>query len=132
MTVLPGAHIRAGAVITAGSTVVGEIQRGSWPAVPRPSAPTLDGVEQPVSAEARTPDAWATLVGPARSDGRAEVRIGRCLIVSDFTVDPLAPALDAATPALSAEIAPFGTVVPSMMDHHRTPSRRWWCGPGQS
>ena len=42
--------------------------------------------------------------------------IGRCLIVSDFTVDPLAPALDAATPALSAEIAPFGTVVPSMMD----------------
>jgi FkbH-like protein len=134
VTVMPGARIGDGAVITAGSVVAGEVPArvvagGSPARVLR----YLDR-EAPVTAgiEARAPDrANGTSVAHDGAGtagfhpngavaGVVESRpepAHRGLLVSDFTIDELARCLelDPGGPALAAEMAPYGQVVPTMM-----------------
>jgi FkbH-like protein len=120
VTVLPGARIGEGAVVTAGSVVEGEIPprvvAGGNPArVLRhldghtPAVPAIDAVP---AVDAGTP--------AQQTNGTAEARptpLHRGLLISDFTIDELARRLEAdlGSPVLDAEIAPFGQVVPTLM-----------------
>jgi FkbH-like protein len=130
VTVLPGARIGAGSVITAGSIVTGEIPpgmiAGGIPArVLRPvnGAEVARFAEAPIVAEntqgtenatTRHLRAISDLPLPAAAEGLAHT----ALLVSDFTIEELAQKLmDAAEqPQLTVEVAPFQQVVPTLMN----------------
>jgi FkbH-like protein len=143
VTVMPGARIGDGAVITAGSVVAGEIPSrvvaGGSPArvlryLDREASVTTApiGVQLPDGpAQARAPGhangtsihdgAGTTGVHPNGAvahavDSRPEPA-HRGLLVSDFTIDELARCLelDSGAPVLAAAMAPYGQVVPTMM-----------------
>lgn len=151
VTVLPGARIGKGSVITAGSIVSGDVPpgviAGGNPArvlrtigdagaantndVARASrieasesrsAPRLvadESMELPLS---RVEAALATVTDLSdrrgvRTSERPSALRTRALLIADFTIDELAGQLEAAVdaPLLSAEVAPFGQVVPTLL-----------------
>jgi FkbH-like protein len=130
VTVMPGARIGEGAVVTAGSVVEGEIPArvvaGGNPARvlrrldgaasvaegdPEAEARSINGASNGVHAQA-APEALA----PAAPEVRPQAA-HRGLLVSDFTIDELARLIEAdvAAPVLDAVVAPFGQVVPVLM-----------------
>ena len=124
VTVLPGAKIGAGSVITAGSVVSGVIPpgvvAGGIPArVIRTVATSAErekaAVATHVELEQRAPSN-----GAAASVAAAVKReIGyRGTLVSDFTIAELADRLHSLdeSPGLHVEISPFGQVVQALMD----------------
>jgi FkbH-like protein len=133
VTVLPGARIGAGAVITAGSVVSGEIPArvvaGGNPArvlrqldgaqsasAPAGSAGTADSqTNGAVLAEAKQARNGAAVPQPGPEARPAPAHRG--LLVSDFTIDDLARHLegDLAAPVLGATMAPYGQVFPTLM-----------------
>jgi FkbH-like protein len=139
VTVVPGARIGEGAVITAGSVVTGEIPphvvAGGNPArvirrLDRSAAgsPTSAAAEAPAqtngaaldeeaSGERLVPAAVAGQQGKAEAVAAPREPAHRGLLISDFTIDELARRLeiDAGAPALAAAIAPFGQVVPTLV-----------------
>ena len=109
----PGVVVGARSVITAGSiverSVPPDVVAGGIPArVLRHLAP----------GAARTEGVIEELVevdrDPATASRRDPVAAG--LLISDFTIDPLALALAERPEPLEAEIAPFGAVVPTLLD----------------
>ncbi len=110
VTVLPGASIGAGSVITAGSVVSGSIPpgvvAGGIPArvIRQATAAEVSGQVEPQALPAP----------PALK--RPEVA-HRGLLISDFTIDELALRLEAdlEEPGLTAEVAPFGQVVQALL-----------------
>ncbi|HEY1279356.1 MAG TPA: HAD-IIIC family phosphatase [Acidimicrobiales bacterium] len=117
VTVLPGSTIGAGSIIAAGSVVDGPIPpavlAGGIPArVLRHLDATSPVFEPPVPAPENTDQ--VVPVAPRRDVAPIT---GRGLLISDFTVDHLALALERpeAERRLHAEVAPFGTVVPTLL-----------------
>jgi FkbH-like protein len=120
VTVLPGATIGAGAVITAGSIVSGEIPpgvvaggiparvlRGDLERAPAPSSP--NGGASPLNgAGAHT--------APAKVKPPPDIT-HRGTLLSDFTVTELATQLRAIDDGfgVEAEVAPFGQIVQALM-----------------
>lgn len=147
VTVLPGAKIGAGSVITAGSIVSGEIPpgviAGGNPArvLRRVSAASNTNDASGIDAANGTHDArgreaeaghdferppitstMPKLVDTASRERKPSRRPAplpeqRALLIADFTVDELANELSEASdgPALRAETAPFGQVVPTLL-----------------
>lgn len=127
VTVRPGARIGKGSVITAGSTVEGEIPAGvlaggiparvlralhDKPAegdAAADSSPPAITEPEPVAA----PSAVCATCGPvARTAGALTG-----LLVSDFTIQELATRLEEAgmCPSIRCDVAPFGQVMPTLM-----------------
>ena len=132
VTVLPGAKIGEGSVITAGSVVVGEIPaRVVAGGNPARLLRQLDGGAPSAEAahSAPAPKGYAHGAVGASNDIRSPTQAGVIgpevrpspahsgLLVSDFTIDELARRLggDLAAPVLGATIAPYGSVVPTLM-----------------
>jgi len=135
VTVLPGARIGEGSVITAGSVVVGEIPaRVVAGGNPARVLRQLDGISLPDEARHSAPASKKNAHGAVVHNGdsndigsRTDVRVTapevrpspahRGLLVSDFTIDELARQLesDLAAPVLGVTIAPYGSVVPTLM-----------------
>jgi FkbH-like protein len=131
VTVLPGARIGAGAVIAAGSVVSGEIPPGVIAAgnparVVRQVGPDGAAHSATRAADNHSNGAGAPLPAPhaGSQNGRATSPIAERaaavhtgLLVADFTIDELALRLesDAAAPRLSAIVAPFDQVMPTLM-----------------
>jgi FkbH-like protein len=127
VTVLPGARIGAGSVITAGSVVEGEIPpgvvAGGIPArVLRPIGVAADGAQDPSRAGASRVDRPRHEVlsasdpsEKATADDRPIAHRG--LLVSDFTIDELARCLETGdgSPRLAASAAPYGQVIPALL-----------------
>ena len=120
VTVLPGSTIGAGAVITAGSVVSGEIPpgvvAGGIPArVLRASATARDrqDVSAPLAPTSPVPAQGANGTHPA-AVRRVE---HRGTLISDFTISDLATQLAALPdgPVLEAAVAPFGQVVQQLL-----------------
>jgi FkbH-like protein len=118
VTVLPGSNIGHGAIITAGSVVDGVIPprvvAGGIPArmlraLDESAEPAVDA--EPVAAPVPAPILTST------PDRPKPPIAGRGLLIADFTIDPLARALERPTAAvrLHAEIAPYDTVVPTLL-----------------
>jgi FkbH-like protein len=113
VTVMPGARIGDGAVITAGSVVTGTIPRrvvaGGVPARVLRSLDLPDGDEQPADGpgEAEPAAPAVAAVAPAHQG----------LLVADFTVDELAQVLSNPTerPTVAAQVAPFNQVTQSLL-----------------
>lgn len=132
VTVLPGARIGDGSVVTAGSVVGGTIPAGvvaggSPARVLRhlnEAAPETIGTASSPSHVNGAPRATA---GTKRAGSVQAASISldpahRGALVSDFTIDDLARYLgaDPSTPVLSATVAPFGQVVPTLMSPKHT------------
>ncbi len=124
VTVLPGTRIGAGAVITAGSIVSGTVPpRVVAGGIPARVLRRLDGGEDAsdvaemadvadrAARSSPAPAAWSAPVAVAQAPEPS----GAALLISDFTIDPLVPALALTNPAFRAELAPFGAVVASVM-----------------
>jgi FkbH-like protein len=125
VTVLPGAKIGAGAVITAGSVVAGEIPpgvvAGGIPArVFRSMATSADRAAAPERAVANghngstngTSAPASAVLPPA-----ARRTTSKGVLISDFTIDELAKLVEAVPGplGLEAQVAPFGQVVQVLM-----------------
>jgi FkbH-like protein len=127
VTVLPGAKIGAGAVITAGSVVAGEIPpgvvAGGIPArVFRSMATGADRAATPERAVAVAHNgATNGTSAPATPASMPQPAVRRVttkgVLVSDFTIDELANHFEAlpGPVGLQARIAPFGQVVQVLM-----------------
>jgi len=134
VTVLPGARIGKGTVITAGSIVSGEIPPGVVAGGnPARVLRKVDGhangdsVAPPAEAKAKGTNGAAVHAVPkengASANGSAAHAVAnrevvhQGVLISDFTIDELARRLeeDAAAPGLAAVPAPFGQVVPTLM-----------------
>jgi FkbH-like protein len=108
VTVLPGARIGAGAVITAGSVVEGEIPAdvvaGGIPA----------RVLRRVGGLPPAPAPFEAMPAPAAPD---RTPVARGTLIADFTIDPMVRFLaDAAEgPVLAASVAPFGQVTQTLL-----------------
>jgi FkbH-like protein len=122
VTVLPGSTIGEGAIIAAGSVVDGAIPprvlAGGIPARVLRSLDANDSLPAPV-APAPRPD--TTAPAPTLSilpRGPVAPFSGRGLLISDFTIDPLAQALERPTAPVrvQADVAPFGTVVATLFE----------------
>ncbi len=125
VTVLPGSRVGAGTVVTAGSVVDGELPpgvlAGGIPArVLRrlTDAPEAGASGGDVSPAADEPGHGRDEPAPSH---HAEP-FARGIVLADFTVDPLADALRSAEPSLAAEIAPYGTVVPTLLEPPAEPA----------
>ncbi|MBF5042607.1 HAD-IIIC family phosphatase [Aggregicoccus sp. 17bor-14] len=139
VTVLPGASIGDGSVITAGSVVSGAIPAGviagGIPArvlrrleagAPAGAAELTGPTEVTGPTGPTGPSAGARLAAaaqrlPAASEAADAVRPAvalRGLAISDFTIDELAQQLeqDLEAPGLALEVAPFGQVMPTLME----------------
>lgn len=115
VTVLPGARIGAGSVITAGSIVSGEIPSGVIAGgTPARVIRRLDASEVATLAEIEPP---RPIERTAAASKAPSPPVGKGLLISDFTMDELARciAADAQEPALAAEPAVFGAVLPTLM-----------------
>jgi FkbH-like protein len=130
VSVLPGARIGQGAVITAGSVVRGEIPAhvvaGGNPARilrhldGNAPAPAVDPASLPSPTNGPASGEQAKVAQNVAVARVPEVRptpAYRGLLVSDFTVDELARCLegDVAAPVLGATMAPFDQVVPTLL-----------------
>jgi FkbH-like protein len=134
VTVLPGAKIGAGAVITAGSVVAGEIPpgvvAGGIPA--RVFRSMATGADRAATPDAAAPAAHrhgngatngatngtsAPAVSAAMAQPVARRVTSKGVLVSDFTIDELANHFEALPGAvgLQAQVAPFGQVVQVLM-----------------
>jgi FkbH-like protein len=113
VTLLPGAVIGAGAVITAGSivgdTVPPGVVAGGIP------ARVLRGLAPDEDIDAVAP-AVEPLAPPATSPTGPTEAVASGVLISDFTIDPLVAALRDADPPLAAHVAPFGAVVQTLLD----------------
>jgi FkbH-like protein len=120
VVVLPGSHLGAGSVVTAGSVVSGHIPPGVVVGgAPlrtlrhldgSPSAPLDDGRPLPIKDASR--------VRQQPSTDRTPIRRYDGILISDFTIDPLAIMLARRQSSieLRAEVAPFDQVVPTLLD----------------
>jgi FkbH-like protein len=130
VTVLPGARIGNGSVITAGSVVFGDIPHGVVAGGnPARVLRQLRG-EPSDDPSARTSENGEATTGHSREanepapPGRQETPsppAHRGLLISDFTIDDLGRYLesDGTPPTLGAAVAPFGQVIPTLMqDKH--------------
>ena len=120
VTVLPGSRIGSGAVVSAGSIVSGTIPpRVVVGGIPARVLRRLDGVDGEVPSDSEMLGVDEALARPSttavspRSD--AAPPTATALLISDFTIDPLAAALGECSPAFSAEVVPFGAVVASVL-----------------
>jgi len=117
VTVLPGSTIGAGSIIAAGSVVDGVIPpgvlAGGIPARVLRSLSAPSGEAEPSAQPSGTVDGRV----PVASDQTPAPIAGHGLIISDFTVEHHALALERAgtRPRLRADVAPFGTVVPTLL-----------------
>jgi FkbH-like protein len=113
VTLLPGSHVGAGTVVTAGSVVEGALPAGVVAGgTPARVLRRLDGVE----AEDAVPEAESQPGATTATDAKAPTApVAGGLLISDFTIDPLVRFLADGTPSLSAEVAGFGAVVPTLM-----------------
>jgi len=123
VTVLPGSKIGAGSVITAGSVVSGEI----------PPGVVAGGIPARVIRSLSTNAEPAVVLAPAPSP-QIEMR---GYLISDFTIDVLAQRIRALenSPALEAELAPFGQVVPTLMAQPPSDAKDFavvWTEPGST
>ncbi len=110
VTVLPGSRIGAGAIITAGSVVAGEIPPGVVAGGnPARVLRRIEGAAAPSAGPASTAPAPAEASTPAWS--------ARGLLIADFTVDDLARHLagSADGPPVQAAVAPFGQVAQALL-----------------
>jgi FkbH-like protein len=127
VTVLPGAKIGAGAVITAGSVVAGEIPpgvvAGGIPArVFRSMATGADRAATaepaaPVGHHGRTNGTTAPATPSSTLEAVPKRTTSKGTLISDFTIDELANHFEAlpGPVGLSAQVAPFGQVVQVLM-----------------
>jgi FkbH-like protein len=136
VTVLPGASIGDGSVITAGSVVSGDIPAGvvaggiparvlrrvsddaSYANGDGASLTDVAAQPEPSAAEAA---AQPTIEPLARAEAEPAARAEAAfhgLLLADFTVDALADQIerDAESPPLAVEVGPFGQVVQSLLD----------------
>ncbi|MBS2021592.1 MAG: HAD-IIIC family phosphatase [Deltaproteobacteria bacterium] len=121
VTVLPGAKIGSRSVITAGSVVSGEIPEGvvagGIPArvMGKVGAP---GEALLKDAPRTTPTQMRPVAPLVPLTAQTFARRG-ALLISDFTIDPLVPALmsGAALPAVRAQVAPYGQVSQTLLTH---------------
>ncbi|HZZ84808.1 MAG TPA: HAD-IIIC family phosphatase [Anaeromyxobacteraceae bacterium] len=114
VTVLPGARIGAGAVVTAGSLVAGEIPPGVVAGgVPARVIRPVRGASASSAPEAAPRAAPAPAAAPPPA--------GRGTIIADFTADELARFLADPThgPPLSAEAAPYDQVAQTLLQGAR-------------
>ena len=118
VTITPGVKIGAGAVITAGSVVTSDIPAkaiaGGIPArVLRQVDPSQDAEANAAAVNGHANGASA----PAPAATRVAAPEHRGTLISDFTVDELADELAApgSSPALGAEVAPYGQVTQFLM-----------------
>lgn len=128
VTVMPGASIGAGSVITAGSIVTGDVPAGVI-AGGSPLRVLRRLTEDDTSSNLLTEDAETVASGGTDPTvvTAADVATGDLspepkpptaggLLIADFTIDPLALALAKRSGgAVTAEIAPFGTVFQSLL-----------------
>lgn len=125
VTVLPGSRIGSGTVVTAGSIVDGELPpgvvAGGVPArvlrkiaAPATASETAAAEGAPVP---QPPAACSTeaLQGTNAEDTRPPKHV--VYLISDFTIDELGRRLadDPAEPKVASVVAPFGQVVPSLL-----------------
>jgi FkbH-like protein len=129
VTVLPGARIGDGAVVTAGSVVEGEIPaRVVAGGCPARVLRRLDGQGAVAVIETSVAHGANAEAHPARDGKTANGALAtapvpmpepthRGILVSDFTIDELSRSLevDGKLPRLAATVAPFGQVVPTLM-----------------
>ena len=123
VTVLPGSTIGAGAVITAGSVVDGDIPPGVVAGgIPARVLRVLDGASDQPRSASRSPRRLPASPPPRRPPPDAAPApvapiSGRGLLISDFTIDPLARALERPTAAVRvhAELAPYDTVAQTLL-----------------
>ncbi len=132
VTVLPGAKIGAGAVITAGSIVAGEIPAGAVAGgIPArvlrggqahgatngtgPAAKNGGGSNGSATRAAEAKE--ASLVSSGASPPKAREVAHHGTIIADFTIDELASQLRGLTdgPGIDADVAPFGQVVQALV-----------------
>jgi FkbH-like protein len=119
VTVMPGAHIGAGSVITAGSVVEGPVPPGVVAGgnpvrIVRRLADSAPDVRDDLRRKADAPPAADVADDLDGVHARTSVRV---LLISDFTVDPLAGALTM-TPGgfdWQVDVAPFNAVVPTLI-----------------
>ena len=123
VTVLPGSKIGAGAVITAGSVVSGEIPPNVVAAgIPARVVRSVSGGQaNGTSASVRLHETPAVIgangsAGPAKTVP-ARTAVQRGTLISDFTIDELAHHLERLPGPLGLEgaLAPFGQVVQALL-----------------
>jgi FkbH-like protein len=123
VTVLPGSTIGRGSIITAGSVVSGAIPaRVVAGGIPARVLRTVDSDAEllagPSAPIVESEDVDRTPTGmPSSSRDNSSILLGCGLLVSDFTIEPLASALTdpSRSSRLEATVAPFGTVVPTLL-----------------
>lgn len=131
VTVMPGAKIGHGTVVTAGSVVTGELPPrvvaggnpirilrrldGDGPDVDVPIDIAADGGDD--SSETTPPERATSAAGSDTEQVGDDAETVRCLLVSDFTIDQLGLALGRRTQPIrfDVEVAPFGAVVPTLL-----------------
>jgi FkbH-like protein len=127
VTILPGSHVGAGSVITAGSVVAGNIPAGvvaggnparvvrsiSAEPLPAPEASAVRADEE--AFEGGAPE--RQVGGTSDAAVPCEPPDHRGLILADFTATDLAAAFGAlgGRPALAAELGPFGEVAQQLL-----------------
>jgi FkbH-like protein len=111
VTVLPGARVGAGSVVTAGSVVSGQIP----PGVVAGGNPAR--VLRRVSSEREEPHAAEATAVPGEAKSAEREPDFRGAIIADFTATDVAVALGALgdRPCLAAEVAPFGQVAQALL-----------------
>jgi FkbH-like protein len=128
VTVLPGASVGAGSVITAGSIVSSAIPpgvvAGGIPARVLRAVGTLPAAEGGAAAPPLASSSACALPAAHALAPPAELPAARPtfrgLLIADFTVDELADRLRGGEGArLDAEVAPFGQVIPTLLEAPR-------------
>jgi FkbH-like protein len=121
VTVLPGSRIGAGSIITAGSVVDGEIPAGVVAGgVPARVIRTIGSEASAVDASADVPPSTTSLADVVVCPHEPFVDnrpTAHGVLIADFTIDQLVDSLCRQDGAfrLEADVAPFGTVVPTLM-----------------
>lgn len=119
VTILPGTRIGAGAVVTAGSVVSGDVPPrvvvGGTPARVLRALDANGNGAHPQNGAAAAPPPAPKAQEKAAKPAREPRFTG--LLISDFTIDDLARCIaeDPLDPPLATEVAPFGQVVPTLM-----------------
>lgn len=127
VTVAPGSTIGAGSTVASGSVVEGDIPPGVLASgIPARVIRRLDAAPNADSeAPTRTTDAEAQSVEhhasptstlePAEHSAEPVPPIASGVLISDFTIDPLASLLADGPQPVEMDIAPFGTVAQSLL-----------------
>lgn len=117
VTVLPGATIGDGSVITAGSVVAGEIPAGVVAGgIPARVVRRVDGTAPAVLAEEPAEPRQPAVAAPSPRPAPAEPELTG-IVLADFTADTLKDQLnkDLATPIVDVAMGPYGQVAQSLL-----------------